>query len=243
MRSKLVQSVAVARESARRARRQSHTRRSTPRRVVTVALVAGAMAVAGCGAAKAGDDAASRPRAPTTTTMTPTTTTTTTTPVTTPTTTSARPLQGEVVTIDPGHNGDNFTDPAFIDVSIWNGREHESCDTTGTETDGGYTEAQFNFDVAQDAAADLRSEGATVVMTRTTNAGVGPCVTQRAAIGNDGTFERGDLNPCRRWSRRRSGVRRARARGRRRQRRRRGAVASTRRRRTQPRSGRRRRCR
>ncbi len=90
-----------------------------------------------------------------------------------------------VVTIDPGHDGGNPSDPALIGTVIWNGRENETCDTTGTETDAGYTEAQFNFNVGNDLSADLRAEGATVVMTRTTNAGVGPCVTERAAIGND----------------------------------------------------------
>jgi N-acetylmuramoyl-L-alanine amidase len=64
-----------------------------------------------------------------------------------PTATSL-PLAGKVVGIDPGHNGRNYTDPGYIDHLIWNGREHEDCDTTGTETDGGYTEAQFNFNVA-----------------------------------------------------------------------------------------------
>jgi len=43
----------------------------------------------------------------------------------------------------------------------------------------------FNFNVAQYLAADLEAEGAKVVLTRTTNSGVGPCVTQRAAIGNN----------------------------------------------------------
>ena len=94
-------------------------------------------------------------------------------------------LRGDVVTIDPGHNGGNHTDPLAIDTPVWNGREEEACDTTGTETDAGYTEAQFNFNVAQDLTADLEGEGATVVETRTTNAGVGPCITQRAAIGNN----------------------------------------------------------
>ena len=60
----------------------------------------------------------------------------------------------------------------------------ETCDTTGTETDTGYTEAQFNYNVAEYLTADLEAEGATVVLTRTSNAGVGPCVTERAAIGN-----------------------------------------------------------
>jgi N-acetylmuramoyl-L-alanine amidase len=90
-----------------------------------------------------------------------------------------------VVTIDPGHNGGNFSDPSYIGTLIWNGRENETCDTTGTATASGYTEAQFNFNVAQDLKTDLEAEGASVVLTRTTNTGVGPCVTQRAAIGNN----------------------------------------------------------
>ena len=60
----------------------------------------------------------------------------------------ASPSPGKVVGIDPGHNGGNFSDPSFINSPVWNGREEEACDTTGTETDGGYTEALFNFRVA-----------------------------------------------------------------------------------------------
>jgi len=95
---------------------------------------------------------------------------------------AAGPLAGRVIGIDPGHNGRNWADPAFIDHLIWNGRESETCDTTGTATDGGYTEARFNFKVASYLAGDLRAEGARVVMTRTSNSGVGPCVTTRAVI-------------------------------------------------------------
>ena len=93
-------------------------------------------------------------------------------------------LDGKVVLVDPGHNGGNFNAPSVINRLIWNGRETEACDTTGTETDGGYTEALFNWHVALYLTADLRAEGATVVLTRTSNTGVGPCVTERAAIGN-----------------------------------------------------------
>lgn len=94
------------------------------------------------------------------------------------------PLAGKVVGIDPGHNGGNFSDPSFINQPVWNGREEETCDTTGTETDGGYTEALFNFNVASYLRADLIAEGAKVVMTRRTNHGVGPCITKRAQILN-----------------------------------------------------------
>jgi N-acetylmuramoyl-L-alanine amidase len=94
-------------------------------------------------------------------------------------------LNGKIVAVDPGHNGGNFTDPQYINKIIFNGREPEACDTTGTETDAGYTEALFTWNVGRYLTADLRSEGATVVLTRTSNTGVGPCVTQRAAIGNN----------------------------------------------------------
>jgi N-acetylmuramoyl-L-alanine amidase len=93
-------------------------------------------------------------------------------------------LSGKVVAVDPGHNGGNFAAASVIGKLIWNGRETEACDTTGAQTDGGYTEAQFNWNVAVYLTADLRAEGATVALTRTSNTGVGPCVTERAAIGN-----------------------------------------------------------
>ena len=93
-------------------------------------------------------------------------------------------LAGKVVGIDPGHNGRNYADPAFINHLIWNGREEETCDTTGTATDGGYTEARFNWNVATYLYADLRAEGAKVVLTRRSNDGVGPCVTTRSHIIN-----------------------------------------------------------
>jgi N-acetylmuramoyl-L-alanine amidase len=97
----------------------------------------------------------------------------------------SEPLAGDVVGIDPGHNGLNYSAPGVIDQPVFNGTGDESCDTTGTATDSGYTEAQFNFNVATDLEADLQAEGATVVLTRPNNDGVGPCVTTRAAIIND----------------------------------------------------------
>ena len=95
------------------------------------------------------------------------------------------PLTGKIVGIDPGHNGGNFTHPSYLAQQVWNGRTPEDCDTTGTATDSGYTEALFNFRVAGYLRADLIRDGARVVLTRTTNDGVGPCVNQRAAIIND----------------------------------------------------------
>jgi N-acetylmuramoyl-L-alanine amidase len=96
----------------------------------------------------------------------------------------SQPLAGDVVGIDPGHNGLNYSAPGVIDAPVFNGTGTETCDTTGTATDGGYTEAQFNFNVAIALESDLQAEGATVVLTRPDNDGVGPCVTTRAAIIN-----------------------------------------------------------
>jgi N-acetylmuramoyl-L-alanine amidase len=94
-------------------------------------------------------------------------------------------LDGKVILVDPGHNGGNFAAASVINRLIWNGRESETCDTTGAETDAGYTEALFNWRVALYLTADLRAAGATVVLTRTSDTGVGPCVTERAALGNE----------------------------------------------------------
>jgi len=93
-----------------------------------------------------------------------------------------KPLAGKIIGIDPGHNGLNWTDPSFLDRQVWNGREWENCDTTGTQTAGGYTEARFNWNVATYLRADLIRLGARVVLTRTSNHGVGPCVNTRARI-------------------------------------------------------------
>jgi N-acetylmuramoyl-L-alanine amidase len=94
------------------------------------------------------------------------------------------PLAGKTVGIDPGHNGHNYLYPDRINRLIWNGREWEACDTTGTQTRGGYTEPRFTFRVARYLRTDLERLGAHVVMTRTTNRGVGPCVNRRSRILN-----------------------------------------------------------
>jgi N-acetylmuramoyl-L-alanine amidase len=97
---------------------------------------------------------------------------------------SVLPLAGLVVVIDPGHDGGNGADPGFINRPIDGGGFTEPCDTTGTETDNGYTEHAFNFDVALRAQALLQADGARVVLTRPNDSGVGPCVNARAAVAN-----------------------------------------------------------
>jgi N-acetylmuramoyl-L-alanine amidase len=93
-------------------------------------------------------------------------------------------LQGKTIAIDPGHNGMNYAHTAEINRLVDAGTLRKACDTTGTETADGYTEAAYTLDVSLRLAALLRRAGARVVMTRTTNTGWGPCITERAAIGN-----------------------------------------------------------
>ncbi|MQY04826.1 N-acetylmuramoyl-L-alanine amidase [Actinomadura macrotermitis] len=93
-------------------------------------------------------------------------------------------LRGKTILVDPGHNGGNASHPSEIAKQVDVGNGHKECDTTGTETKAGYTEAAFTWDVSLRLRKLLTAQGAKVVMTRDSNSGVGPCITERAAIGN-----------------------------------------------------------
>jgi N-acetylmuramoyl-L-alanine amidase len=97
---------------------------------------------------------------------------------------AATGLRGKVIVIDPGHNGGNATHPSEVNRLVNVITERKACDTTGTETAKGYSEHAFNWDVSNRLAKLLRARGAKVVLTRPNDTGVGPCVTERAAIGN-----------------------------------------------------------
>lgn len=98
---------------------------------------------------------------------------------------AAGPLAGRVIVIDPGHNGGNAGAPAQINRQVPIGQgQTKPCNTTGTATNGGYSEAAYNWDVALRTRRVLRRRGARVVMTRPSNTGVGPCVDERARIAN-----------------------------------------------------------
>ncbi len=100
-------------------------------------------------------------------------------------------LHGRVVVLDPGHNGGNAAAAGEIAAMVDAGGFSKACDTVGASTGAGYPanvgypEHAFNFDVATRAAALLRDRGAEVILTRASDDGVGPCVDERARIGND----------------------------------------------------------
>ncbi|MEU2909257.1 N-acetylmuramoyl-L-alanine amidase [Streptomyces massasporeus] len=94
------------------------------------------------------------------------------------------PLKGKVVVIDPGHNPGNFRHASEINRTVDIGTNSKECDTTGTSTNDGYTEAKFTLDVAHRMRTLLQEQGATVKLTQDGDRPFGPCVDERARIGN-----------------------------------------------------------
>jgi N-acetylmuramoyl-L-alanine amidase len=92
---------------------------------------------------------------------------------------------GPLVVLNPGHDGGNSSDIDAINALVPAGNgQTKACDTAGTTTNDGYTEHEFDFDVAQRVQALLESHGVRVELTRPGDSGVGPCVDARAALGN-----------------------------------------------------------
>ncbi len=98
---------------------------------------------------------------------------------------SASPVKGKVIVLDPGHNGANASHPEEINKQVFVGNGYKACNTTGTSTPDGYSEHAFTWDVANRLARQLLAEGAKVTLTRKNDTGVGPCITERAALAND----------------------------------------------------------
>ncbi|MFG2030532.1 N-acetylmuramoyl-L-alanine amidase [Streptomyces sp. NPDC048825] len=94
------------------------------------------------------------------------------------------PLKGKVFVIDPGHNPGNFRHTTEINRQVDIGTNSKECDTTGTSTNDGYTEARFTLDVSHRLRTLLEQQGATVKFTQDGDRPWGPCVDERARIGN-----------------------------------------------------------
>lgn len=95
-------------------------------------------------------------------------------------------LDGVIVALDPGHNGGNAANPAEIRASVPDGRGGaKACNTAGTATPDGYAEHAFAWDVAVRTRSLLEALGATVLLTRDSDDGVGPCVDVRGRFGQE----------------------------------------------------------
>ncbi|ROZ51217.1 N-acetylmuramoyl-L-alanine amidase [Rhodococcus sp. WS3] len=95
---------------------------------------------------------------------------------------ATEPLIGKVVFLDPGHNGANDD---TIDTQVPTGRGGtKNCQTTGTNTDAGFAEHTFNWEVTSLVKSELEAEGATVLLSRPDDTSVGSCVDARAEAAN-----------------------------------------------------------
>ncbi|MFC9943405.1 N-acetylmuramoyl-L-alanine amidase [Streptomyces pratensis] len=94
------------------------------------------------------------------------------------------PLTGRTVVIDPGHNPGNRDHTREINSQVDIGTGRKECDTTGTATDAGYAEARFTLDVSRKLRTLLEERGARVVLTQDGDRPFGPCVDERARMGN-----------------------------------------------------------
>jgi len=150
------------------------------------------LVLAGCGTQAAGTPTAEpRPASPTTTSSAPPPTTTSSPAPPSPKPTKAPPPRkpaasvSGVVVLDPGHNGGNAANPAAINKPVPAGRgQTKACNTTGTATNAGFPEHAFTWAVSLQVRDILTARGVKVLLTRPTDTGVGPCVNQRAAVGN-----------------------------------------------------------
>ncbi|MGP3635860.1 N-acetylmuramoyl-L-alanine amidase [Streptomyces sp. 24-1644] len=151
--------------------------------LTAAALAALSLTVAGCGGG--GSASATQPRpgssaAPSTPAA----------PAPTSSPTSAKPLPkgpltGRTVVIDPGHNPRNRDHTREINQQVDIGTGRKECDTTGTATNAGYTEAEFTLDVSHRLRTLLESQGAKVVLTHDDDRPFGPCIDERARTGNE----------------------------------------------------------
>jgi N-acetylmuramoyl-L-alanine amidase len=95
------------------------------------------------------------------------------------------PLKGKVVVVDPGHNPGNFQHTTEINRKVNIGTGMKECDTTGASTNDGYPEAEFTLDVSRRLRTLLEQQGATVKFTQDEDRPWGPCIDERARIGNE----------------------------------------------------------
>ncbi|GGV78248.1 N-acetylmuramoyl-L-alanine amidase [Streptomyces gelaticus] len=168
--------------------------------LAATAFVAVCLTAAGCGAGDAGGGAQAEPRQggsgtsappPSRSAPAPERTSASPTPSAKPSKSTkptgggaTGPLSGRTVVIDPGHNPDNRLHTREINRQVDIGTTRKECDTTGTSTDSGYAEARFTLDVSHRLRTLLQAQGAKVVLTHDGDRPYGPCVDERARIGN-----------------------------------------------------------
>ena len=95
----------------------------------------------------------------------------------------AKPLAGKTIVVDPGHNGLYKKLFNTKRVSMGGGKK-KACNTSGTAGKG-LSEHAYNWAQAKLLKKELEKRGATVLLTRKNDSGLGPCVNLRAKLAND----------------------------------------------------------
>lgn len=94
-------------------------------------------------------------------------------------------VSGTTIALNPGHNGGDVGHAAELARLVPSGfGQHRACDTTGTNTDAGYPEHAFTWDVTMRVRRILDAHGVRVILTRPNDTGVGPCIDTRARTAN-----------------------------------------------------------
>lgn len=168
--------------------------RRGPARGRGVLAVLAALLIAGCAPSPSpspspsatGTEIVTRPPA-SATPQSPTPSTDTLPPTTVQPTEDAQPLAGRTIVVDPGHNGRYKKSFNTKQVPAGNGRK-KACNSSGT-SGRGLTEHAYNWAQAGLLKAELERLGATVLLTREDDSGLGPCVNLRAQVANDATAD------------------------------------------------------
>ncbi|MFC9002485.1 N-acetylmuramoyl-L-alanine amidase [Streptomyces microflavus] len=156
------------------------TRRARPLLLAAALAALCLTTVAGCGGSPDTTDGAGAGASPSATPTTPAS------PSPSPAEPLPRgPLTGRTVVIDPGHNPRNREHTEEINEKVDIGTGRKECDTTGTSTDAGYPEARFTLDVSHRLRELLQAQGARVLLTHDDDRPFGPCIDERARIGNE----------------------------------------------------------
>lgn len=95
-------------------------------------------------------------------------------------------LTGRTIAVDPGHNGANGANPSAVNARVPDGRGGtKACNTVGASSDDGYPEHRFTWELAQAVETALTQAGADVILSRDSDAGVGPCVDERGTFADE----------------------------------------------------------
>ncbi|MEA5052470.1 MAG: N-acetylmuramoyl-L-alanine amidase [Propionicimonas sp.] len=95
----------------------------------------------------------------------------------------SQPLKGKLIVVDPGHNGKYSRSFNTKKVPAGNGKR-KACNSSGTAGKG-LSEHAYTWAQAKLLRTELKKLGATVVLTRENDSGLGPCVNKRAKVAND----------------------------------------------------------